>query len=596
MGMTHVRIGESAWPGIEPRPGAYSFDGIDTEIDDIEAHDMRVVLALPTATPPRWLLDAHPEAVPVDAAGIPLAPGSAHPCVSSDGYVARAVALAEAVARRHGPRLAGVELDGRAGAGDCRCDACAEAFRAWLRGRFGTIAAVDEAWGSVCPLTGFEQIELPRSARGTSPAPQMDVHRFRSHQAAVFAARLRATLDAHAPGISTWVRFGRSLPDADIFALAPAAGGASSESLPLPWSEECGTEADARTGHPDVAAFRHDLCRGAGNGRWRVSGQQCGAVTGEARRIVPAAGMIRLWSWEAVAHGAEQVFYAPWIERPGAAGLLRADSETDQGYAEAARVAREFEFVPRGETRPAPVALLFDAEARWAFDIEPWGVDDAYLRLVFDFYQALRRLGLDVDVVGPAEMPPHRLVVAPSLPVWPLARSGFVAPGQAMVVGPRTASRTPRLGVDTRGIGEGRARLRAVRAESQPCSRQEAVLWEGRRYETGPWREWIASDTVPVARFADGEGAVAEAGGVAWIGFWPSVEFLIDYLEAICGRQGITTRRLPPTLRLRRRGDLTFAFNHADEVAQVAAPPDAAFFLGSRDVTGRAVTAWRTPP
>lgn len=597
MGLEQARFGESMWSRIEPRPNVYDFDWPDGVLDDLEANGLRAVLALPTARPPRWLREACAEVHPSTHAGTPWARAGeeAHPCVSVSTYIERAASLTDVLARRYGTRVAGFELDGRAGATECGCAACAEAFRDWLRTRFGTIEVLNDAWAHPCPLERFEQIAPPRPERRTCPAHRMDYQRFRSHQAARFMARLRTAIASHAPHVAVCARFGRALPDTDLFAVSAAAGGASTESFPLLWSELLGGESGARTGHPDAAAFRHDLCRGAGRGRWRVSGQQCGAVTGEERRIVPAAGMIRLWSWEAVAHGAEGLLYAPWFEQPDTAGLVRADGETDQGYAEAARVARELEFVRNGKTRPAPVALVFDAAARWTFDIEPWGVGEAYLRLVFDFYEALRRLGLDIDVVGPDEMPPHPLVVAPSLPVWPFARSGFVAPGQVMVVGPRTASRTPHLGIDAEGIGEGRAHLRAVRGESLPSALQDAVVWEGRRFETGPWREWIASDAVPVARFTDGEGAVHEASGVAWIGFWPSVAFLIDYLEPICARLGIETLRLPPTLRLRRRADLTFAFNYAAEMTNVPAPPEAAFFLGSRDVSGRAVTAWRAP-
>ncbi len=71
MGLTWVRIGEFAWNRMEPQPGAYDFDWLDRAIDVLGAAGLRVVLGTPTATPPRWMLEHHPDMIALDAQGRP---------------------------------------------------------------------------------------------------------------------------------------------------------------------------------------------------------------------------------------------------------------------------------------------------------------------------------------------------------------------------------------------------------------------------------------------------------------------------------------------------------------------------------------------
>ncbi|NDD27294.1 MAG: hypothetical protein EB084_03400 [Proteobacteria bacterium] len=599
-GLEYVRVGRASWGRIEPKRGAHALDALDVAVDDAVRHGLRVVVALPTGLPPRWLTSAHPEVHLVDETGTAVAAEDAHPCVLPAAYRERALALIETLVNRFASRVDAFELDPRLGAPPlCHCDACASAFRAWLTARHEQIEALNSAWLGPLgerPFDSFEQITPPLRGHSASPAHRLDYRRFSRECLGRFVDAVReivhrvapegllVSADAEAFGTP---ESGRGAAQVDI------AGGAS---LPLPWTEAMAADVDPRCGHPDVAALHHDLRRGLGQERFRVTDQQCGPLIGKTRIAVPRAGMIRLWTWEAFAHGAEMVMHTGWqpdgLRAPS--GLLRADGEEDAGHAEASRVARELAFVEMGATRPAPVALVVDEEAADVYALVRPGRGTGYGALVLTFYEALRRLGLDIDVVRADRVPPHRLVAVPSLPVWPWAHSGFLHPGQQMVLGPRTASRTPFLYTDTRGLGDGRNRLRAIREESGVLDPATPMTWQGRTWPTAGWREWIDSDAIPVARFDDGDGAVFEAEGLHRLAFSPSVDFLIEYLETICSRVGIDTLRLSSTLRLRRRGDLTFAFNHSPEVVPVPAPDDAAFLLGSRDVAGYSVTGWRS--
>ena len=83
LGLTWVRIGEFAWSRIEPAPGDFRWDWLDEAIDVLGAAGLKVVLGTPTATPPRWVCDKHPDMFAVDLQGRPRGFGSRrHYCFS----------------------------------------------------------------------------------------------------------------------------------------------------------------------------------------------------------------------------------------------------------------------------------------------------------------------------------------------------------------------------------------------------------------------------------------------------------------------------------------------------------------------------------
>jgi len=56
-------------------------------------------------------------------------------------------------------------------------------------------------------------------------------------------------------------------------------------------------------------------------------------------------------------------------------------------------------------------------------------------------------------------------------------------------------------------------------------------------------------------------------------------------------RAGLDTLPLPEGVRIRRRGDLTFAFNYGGEVWK--GPKGASYLLGGRKVGPQSLAVWR---
>src|SRR5512138_2147279 len=133
-GVNLVSLGIFSWSKLEPRPDEYHFDWLDQLMDLLHAHGISVNLATPTAAPPAWLVQRHPEMLPVTADGITLWHGSRrHYCPHSSAYQERAHKIATKLAERYAdhPALAMWHVDNEYAChfSECFCDASAAAFR-----------------------------------------------------------------------------------------------------------------------------------------------------------------------------------------------------------------------------------------------------------------------------------------------------------------------------------------------------------------------------------------------------------------------------------------------------------------------------------
>ena len=120
-GIAHVRIGEFAWSRLEPQPGRYSLDWLQEAIDTLHAQGLAIVLGTPTATPPRWLVDAMPDMLAVDVDGQRRRFGSRrHYCFSHLPYRAECARIVTALAQRFGghPGVAAWQTDNEYGCHD----------------------------------------------------------------------------------------------------------------------------------------------------------------------------------------------------------------------------------------------------------------------------------------------------------------------------------------------------------------------------------------------------------------------------------------------------------------------------------------------
>ncbi len=617
MGISRVRIGEFAWSRIEPDPGRFDWVWLDRAIEVLAEAGLDIVMCTPTATPPKWLIDRHPDILAHDVDGRPRRFGSRrHYCFSSRTYRAESERITRAVGERYGrhPAVAAWQTDNEYGCHDTVVSyspEAARAFRSWLERRYKEIASLNAAWGGVFwsqEYRSFDEVDPPlRAVTEGSPSHILDFRRFASDEVRSFNREQVDILRQCSPGRDILHNYMGVSTGFDHFDVAKDLDVATWDSYPLGFLEQGSWSDDVksrfmRQGHPDFTAFHHDLYRGVGAGRWWVMEQQPGPVNWAPWNPAPLPGMVRTWTLEAYAHGAEVVSYFRWRQAPFAqeqmhAGLLRPNGSDAPAAREVAQVASELELLGEQTTRRGQVALLFDYAAQWLLETQPQGRDFRYFDLVLEFYAVARRLGLDVDVVSPhADLADYQLVLAPSLPILSQQLVDKLGAGDAQVVfGPRTGSRTEAMHIPADlppGLLHALIPIRVARVESLRAGWSEPGAFPATR-----WLEHVETDLTPRASTDSGHGLWFDTGRVQYLATWPDEGLLESALTDAASRAGLEVRSLPDGLRLRRCGDLQFAFNYAPEAADLADHLTEAagfdFVLGGTQLEPGGVAAWR---
>jgi beta-galactosidase len=622
LGISRVRMGEFTWSRIEPHPGQFDWEWLDRAIETLARENLGIIMGTPTACPPKWLIDRHPEILARDSRGQPRKFGSRrHYCFSSPVYRAEAARIVTAMASRYGSHRAVVawQTDNEYGCHDTTIsysDAAAEAFRTWLKLRYGNIQALNNAWGTVFwsqEYEDFAQIDPPcGTVTEATPAHRLDYWRFSSDQVVSFNSMQVEILRRLSPGRDIAHNFMGFYTEFDHFAVARDLDVAGWDSYPLGfteqfWFSEAEKREFMRQGHPDIAAFHHDLYRGCGRGRMWVMEQQPGPVNWAAFNPAPLPGMVRLWSWEALAHGAELVSYFRWRQVPFAqeqmhAALNLPNNKPDVAYLEVKQVAEELSrLAPLPAADMAPVALVFSYEADWLLQIQPQAKTFRWLRLAFEMYEGIRNLGLDIDIVAhDRDLSRYKLVVVPSLPIADIEFANALQRLDVPVLlGPRSGSKTKTLSIVPElppGNLSTLLNMTITRVESLAPHWKEPVHVKQRVFHGLTWREHIKTPLSPLAVFSDGSGAWYRHDNIEYLATWPDHEFLHYILSELALRAGLEVQSRDLGVRTRDKGRIRFAFNYSAERRKAPAPLNAEFLLGAHDMPPASVSAWRLSP
>ncbi|MFL9964507.1 beta-galactosidase [Paraburkholderia sediminicola] len=626
LGITHVRIAEFAWSRMEPRAGFFAWQWLDEAVDTLAAAGLKLVLGTPTASPPKWLIDAHPDVLPVRADGTRWNFGSRrHYDISNDTYRRECVRIVAAMAQRYGrhPSIVAWQTDNELGCHETvpsYSAAALERFHAWLQRRYETVASLNDVWGNVfwsMEYPSFDAIGLPNlTPTDANPIHLLDFRRFMSDEVASFHREQIEVLREHAPAADLLHNFMGFFTTFDHYRFAEnnALDVAAWDSYPIARTESIALPEEqkarfARTAHPDVSAFDHDRYRAIGAGRFWVMEQQAGPVNWAQWNPVPAKGMVRLWAYEAFAHGAELVSYFRWRQCPYAqeqmhSGLNLPNNELSPGGLEVQQAAREIANCAALSTLGAPAraatALVFDYETQWMFEIQRHGKTFDYQTLAFDYYEALRELGLDVDIVSSrADLGAYRLVVVPSLAVIDDALVDQIERSRAQwVFGPRSGSKTDAFAIPGNlppGALQRVLPMQVLEAESLRPTLAPALSIDGTQGAAMHWREHVRAngETRVTAQFDDAWPALLTHGKLRYVAGWLSHALHRTVLQQAARDAGIDTQLLADGLRIRRRGGLTFAFNFGPQTVHAPAPAHASFVLGEPRLNTGDVCVWQ---
>ena len=456
--------------------------------------------------------------------------------------------------------------------------------------------ALNRAWGNVfwsMEYRSFDEVELPNlTVTEPNPSHVMDFRRYSSDQVVAFNRLQAGIIRAFSPGIPIAHNYMGRVVDFDHFAVSADLDIASWDSYPIGFLDRDTDAVDNKrrylgVGDPDNQALHHDLYRACGqvrngeaDGRWWVMEQQPGPVNWAPWNPAPAPGAVRLWAWEAFAAGAEVVSYFRWRQPPFAQeqmheALLLPNAEPNEAYEVCCTLSRELaEIGAVAAPDRSGVALVFDYESAWAWQIQPQGRDFDYFDLVLRFYRALRRLGVSVDVVPPRPdaVAGRKLVVIPGLFAVPGGLVDALAADKPVVLlGPRSGSKNADFQIAD-GLPPGPFRelidVAVRRVESVPPF-ADIPLAEGGSLQG--WREFLtAGDGVRVLRSStDRHAAHLASGNVHYLGGRPDEEAALAVIGDVLAQAGIETSNLHNDIRIRDNGRVRYVFNYGPETVDV---------------------------
>jgi len=625
-GIQYVRIGEFAWAKIEPAEGLFDWDWLDRAVQTLAEAGLKVVMGTPTPAPPAWLIKKHSDILPVDRQGRRRRFGSRqHVCHSNPAYIEHSRRIVQAAAERYSGHsgVAGWQIDNEFGCHDtarCYCECCAEGFRGWLQARYGSLEALNEAWGAVFwsqTYDDWSEINPPNLTQADpNPSHVLDYYRFSSDKILAYAQMQVDILRAAQPqGGGQFITHNLMAEhvDIDYHKLAGKLDFVAWDSYPTGYQEQVAPKLyflDEKplpsaydVGDPYITGFDHDLLRSLKGKPFWIMEQQPGGINWGSYNPGVRPGAVRLWTWHALASGAETVSYFRWraclyAQEQYHTGLLHHDGSPDQGYRELMAMANEREQMRRiaAEAHQAEVALVFDYEDLWALEIQPHRKDFSYLREVFIYYRALMHMGLAVDLVSPqADLSGYRQVLAPTLPRADAELAGrleaYVRSGGRLVVGVRSGFKTrsnrvtdaPLPGALRDLLGVGVSDWHSLPpgegymiAHDIPNLYGEACMWaEALSADSAVGGEKAAQPLVfyTEAPFAGKAALMArEVGrGVAYtLGWLPTRAQAEAILRFICSKiDHLPVDHVPEGVILKRRGPFTIALNFGPDPIQV---------------------------
>ncbi len=596
LGLRYVRIGEFAWSRIELTDGVFTFDWLDRAIETLASAGLEVIMCTPTATPPKWLIDKYPDILPVDInTGTTRGFGSRrHYDFSSKNYFSEAMRISEVLAKRYGehPAICGWQTDNEIACHDTThsgSETAKIAFHDWCLSRYKTIEQLNADWGTVfwsMEYQNFDQIELPILAvTETHPAHQLAYRRFSSDQVIKFHNKMIEIIRQYAPNRFVTHNFIPMVDtQTDNYALAENLDFVSYDNYPLGRSDMFFKDKPAaefkpymRTGHPDFASYDFDQSRGISKKNFWIMEQQPGPVNWAHHNPRPEKGMVRLWSWQAFAHGADCVCYFRWRQAPFAqeqmhAGVKRNDNSKSAAWTEIEQMHDELKLVEFSIESPvqARVAIISGTTNQWVSEIERQADSYNHQQIEFSYYSALRQLGLVVDFISiNSDFSPYDLILAPCLPIVDDVFINKCKNAKAhFVFGPRSGGKTDELSLAPNlppGKLQALLPIKVISTETIRPDCSEKLGYKDKTFESRCWREEleITKDIIVDAKYHDQSPAVVRHGNTSYIATLTCDDFLIEQFEHLATELDITTVRLPKDMRIVYRGDLAYIFNYA---------------------------------
>lgn len=425
-GVKVVRIGEFAWCRLEPEEDVYHFEWLDEIIGIFSERNIGVVLGTPTNCPPRWLCEKYPEAVPTGSDGRINPIGiRGHRCYNNPDFLYRAQKIIDLMSKRYADHKAIIawQIDNELEANFCFCKKCTDKYRSWLKRKYDRLDNLNKAYGNNVwsgEYSSWEQVKPPfgnYNSAWHNPAYLLDFNRYASDDMIEYVRMQADIIRKNSPKakITTNTWFCENMPD--FYKTFSELDFVSYDNYPATQIPENPEECYSH-------AFHLDLMRGIKRKNFWVMEQLSGGLgswSPMSRTTYP--GMIKGYSLQAFAHGADTVVHFRWRTAVSGAemhwhGLIdhsNVPGRRFEEFADLCKTATKLKAVENMEIK-SEIAILYSSDNEYAFKIQPQTNGMYYLEQLKLFHYAFTKYGLNVDIIGQHEdISQYKIVVAPEM-------------------------------------------------------------------------------------------------------------------------------------------------------------------------------------
>lgn len=420
-----VTLGVFAWSMLEKEEGVYSFEWLETIINNLYDNGIKVILATPSGARPKWLADRYEEVLRVREDGVRYRFGGRHNhCYTSKKYREMVKKIDTELAKRFSnhPAILLWHISNEFG-GDCHCELCQTEFRHWLQNKYKTIEALNQSWNTTFwshRYDSFEQVESPSSIGECAVhGLNLDWKRFVTYQTTDFLKEEIKALKEVGITQPITTNFMYDYQGLNYDVLAKELDVISWDSYPV-WhkKEDIVTALDN--------GFQHDYMRSLKHQPFLLMESCPSSTNWQGVSKLKRPGVLTNASLQAIAHGSDSVLYFQIRQSKGSSEKFHGAVIDHYGKTDT-RVFREISSIGEslsnltqllGTNTKAEVAIVYDVENRWAMEDAqgPRNKGLHYHESVMKSYRACKKLGWNVDVISEEQdLTNYSLVIAPML-------------------------------------------------------------------------------------------------------------------------------------------------------------------------------------
>ncbi len=591
-----VRVGEFAWKLFESEEGRFDFSFMDEAMEVLKSEGISVIMGTPTAAPPKWLVNKY-DVLTRDKYGRERGWGARRECcANSPDYIEKSKIIVEETAKHYAgnDQIIAWQIDNEFGCHNstrCYCEHCRRAFADWLREKYGTIENLNEKWGTVFWSLGFDSFDdiiLPayNSCEGDygnlwshNPSLDLEYRRFASESWVKYQKTQIDIIKKYSSAPVTHNLMGH-FSDINAYDLSRDLDFVSWDNYP---DNQWGTS------EYEYVSMAHENMRGAKNKNFVVMEEQSGPAGWDFLGRTPRPGELRLWTYQAAAHGAEGMVYfrfrtALFGMEQYWYGILDHDGVPRRRYYEIQKTGAELlrleKYIKDAENK-YDALIVKSYDNAWAHDIKRHSDKYNYENHLYSFYKA----NADLNVCAAVSNGNYDKYKVVYMPAYNVVGDGeteeikrYVENGGTLVLTFRSGTRNEYNNIRPTAVPSVFAELAGIEAAEFDAPRREVAVGGAVSGKASVWCDIIEPKTARTlcryeSEYYKGKAAVTVNsfgnGKVYYVGCDLDDNALKELVKLISEGAGAEIISAPENVEIIKREGYTIALNYNETAVKV---------------------------